>query len=124
MFLSDLSIKRPVFITMVMVALVVVGMIAYNRLPVDLFPDISNPVISIRTQYSGAGPTVVEAEVTRPIEDAVSPLSGVKSVESTSSEGSSSIRVEYELDYPIDRAVREVGETLSAVKRRLPNHNP
>lgn len=121
MFLSDMSIKRPVFITMVMIAFVVVGLIAYNRLPVDLFPDMSSPVISVRTQYSGAGPTVIENEVTKPIEDAVSRLPGVKSVESTSSEGSSSIRIEYELDYPIDRAVREVSEQLSSVKRRLPS---
>jgi HAE1 family hydrophobic/amphiphilic exporter-1 len=95
MWLSDLSIKRPVFITMVMVALVVVGLIAYNRIPVDLFPDVSVPTITIRTQYLGAGPEIIEAEVTKPIEDVVSPLSGVKRVESTSSEGLSVITVEY-----------------------------
>ncbi len=120
MFLSDVSIKRPVFITMVMVALVVVGLIAYSRLPVDLFPDMSTPVITVRVNYRGASPEVVEAKITNPIEKAVSPLAGVKSVTSTSSEGQSMVRVEYQMDYPVDKAVGEVRERVSWVQRQLP----
>lgn len=117
MWLSDLSIKRPVFITMIMVALMVVGVIAYTRLPVDLLPDTSTPLVTVRTNFPGASPEVVEREVTKPIEDAVSPLSGVKSVESTSGSGVSVVRVEYKLEYPVDKAVNEVRERVSWAKR-------
>ncbi|MBI4330359.1 MAG: efflux RND transporter permease subunit [Chloroflexi bacterium] len=120
MFLSDVSIKRPVFITMIMAALIVVGLIAYSRLAVDLFPDTSTPVVTVRTSYPGASPEIVETEITQILEETMSTLAGVKSVESTSSAGSSSIRVEYELDYPVDKAVNEVRERVAWVQRRLP----
>lgn len=121
MWLSDLSIKRPVFIVMLMVALVVVGAIAYSRMAVDLMPDTSTPVVTIRTTYPGASPEIVEKEITKPLEDAVSPLSGVISVDSTSSSGRSEIRVEYKLEYPVDKAVNEVRERVSWAQRFLPS---
>ena len=120
MWLSDLSIKRPVFIVMIMLALVVVGILAYIKMPVDLMPDTSTPLITIRTSYPGASPEVVEREVTKPIEYAVSPLSGVKSVDSTSSAGVSTVRVEYKLEYPVEKAVNEVRERISSTRRQLP----
>lgn len=120
MFLSDLSIKRPVFVTMLMVALIVVGVIAYAKLPVDLFPDTSSPVISVRVSYPGASPEVVESEITKILEEAVSPLSGIQSIESSSSQGQSSVTVIYSPDYAVDKAASDVRERVASVQRQLP----
>lgn len=120
MWLSDLSIKQPVFITMLMVALVVVGIMAFTRLPVDLMPDVSTPLITIRTAYPGSSPEIVENEITKPVEDSISTLSGVKSVNSSSNEGMSLVRVEYALEYPVDKAVNEIRERVASAQRSFP----
>ena len=88
MFLSDVSIKRPVFATMMMVALVVLGVVAYGRLAIDEYPDVSYPIVVVQTPYPGASPEVVEREVSRPIEEALNTVQGLDEVTSTSSEGS------------------------------------
>jgi HAE1 family hydrophobic/amphiphilic exporter-1 len=80
MFLSNLSIKRPVFATVMMLALVALGTASYRRLPVDLFPNVEIPVVSIVTAYPGASPETVEREVSRRIEEAVNPIAGVRHV--------------------------------------------
>ncbi len=77
MFLSDLSIKRPVFSTMMIMALVVLGLFSYRRLSIDAFPDIEFPFLVIQTRYPGASPESVEREVTKKIEEAVNPVQGV-----------------------------------------------
>ena len=87
MFLSDVSIKRPVFATMMMLALVVLGIVSYTRLAIDEYPDITYPVIIAQTAYPGASPEVMEREVSRPIEEALNTVQGVREVTSTSSEG-------------------------------------
>ena len=88
MFLSDVSIKRPVFATMMMVALVVLGVVAYGRLAIDEYPDVSYPIVNVQTPYPGASPEVVEREVSRPIEEALNTVQGLEEVTSTSREGS------------------------------------
>ena len=80
MFLSDVSIKRPVFATMMMVALVVLGVVSYRRLAVDEYPDITYPVVVAQTSYPGASPEVMEREVSRPIEEALNTVQGIKEI--------------------------------------------
>ena len=120
MWLSDTSIKRPVFITMVILALVVVGVISYSRMGVDLYPNISIPVVAVQTAYPGAGPGEVEAEVSRPLEEALGSLSGVDSISSTSSEGLSLVIVSYKLEYPPTRAIEDMRERVLATRGSLP----
>jgi len=120
MWLSDTSIKRPVFITMVILALVVIGGISYAGMGVDLSPDISLPVVAVQTVYPGAGPGEVEAEVSKPLEEALGSLSGVDSIRSTSSEGMSQVIVAYKLEYPAAKAVEDVRERVFAVRGGLP----
>ncbi|HWO89196.1 MAG TPA: efflux RND transporter permease subunit, partial [Gemmatimonadales bacterium] len=120
MFLSDLSIKRPVFATMMMLALVVLGIFSLRRLGLDDMPDVEFPFLIIQTQYPGAGPESVEREVTRRIEEAVNPVQGVKKIESSSVEGFSSIFVEFHLDTDIDEAMNDVRAKLDALRRTLP----
>ena len=101
MFLSDLSIRRPVVASVMMLTLVTLGLFSFRRLPIDMMPDVEIPVLSIVTQFPGASPETVEREVSKKIEEAVNPISGVKHVVSVSREGLSSVIVEFNLDVRI-----------------------
>jgi HAE1 family hydrophobic/amphiphilic exporter-1 len=120
MFLSNLSIKRPVFATVLMLVLLTLGLFSYRRLAIDLFPDVEFPILSIITAYPGASPETVEREVTKKIEEAVNPIPGVKHVYSTSREGLSSIMVEFELEVKINEASQEARAKINAVRNDLP----
>ncbi|HKS06282.1 MAG TPA: efflux RND transporter permease subunit [Gemmatimonadaceae bacterium] len=120
MFLSDISIKRPVFATMMMVALVVFGVVAHERLAIDEYPDISYPVIVANTNFPGASPEVVEREVTRPIEKALNTIQGIKEINSTSREGSSSVRITFQLNVDVQAMQPEVQAKVSRIRRSLP----
>src|ERR1051325_6862335 len=87
MFLSDVSIKRPVFATMMMLALVVLGVVSYRRLAIDEYPDVTYPVISVNTSYPGASPDVRMRQVSKPMEEALNTVQGIKEINSTSSQG-------------------------------------
>lgn len=109
MILSDLSVKQPVFATMMMVALVVLGIFSYKELSIDLFPDVDFPVVTVQTVYPGVAPETVETEVTKPIEEAINPIQGVKHITSTTTEGVSIVIVEFELGTDINTAERMSG---------------
>jgi HAE1 family hydrophobic/amphiphilic exporter-1 len=120
MFLSDVSIKRPVFATMMMVALVVLGVVAYGRLAIDEYPDVSYPIVVVQTPYPGASPEVVEREVSRPIEEALNTVQGLDEVTSTSREGSSIVRVRLELGVDVGEALQDVQAKVARIRRALP----
>jgi len=120
MWISDTSIKQPVFVTMLMMAIVVLGIVSYSRLGVDLFPDINFPMIVVLTTYPGAGPEEVETLISKPIEEAVSVLNGVKKVSSTSQEGISLVGIEFELGTPAKFASMDVQEKVSSIRNTLP----
>ena len=121
MWISDTSIKRPVFATMVIMALVVLGIVSYPEIGVDLFPKVDFPIVSISTVLKGASPEVIDIDVTDRIEEAVNTINGVKTITSTSGEGFSSIIVEFQLERDIDLAVQDVREQIAAVRRNLPD---
>ena len=121
MFLSDLSIKRPVVASVMMLALVTLGLFSFRRLAVDMMPDVEIPILSIITEYPGASPETVEREVSRKIEEAVNPISGVKHVQSTSREGMSSVVVEFNLDVKVNDASQEARAKINAIRRELPD---
>ena len=120
MLLSNLSIKRPVFAAVMMLALVTLGIFSYRRLAIDMFPDVEIPVLSIVTVFPGASPETVEREVTKRIEEAVNPISGVKHVTSTSREGVSTVVVEFELGVKINDASQEARSKIGAIRGDLP----
>jgi len=95
--LADLSIKRPIFITSVVIVMLVVGLVCFKNLSVDLYPDINLPIVTVQMEYQGAGPSELETLVTKPIEDEVSTLSGLKRLTSHSFEGFSQIIAEFNL---------------------------
>ena len=80
MFLTRISVGQPVFATMVMIALMVVGAFSYSRLPVEQFPDVDFPVVAVVTSYPGATPEAVESDIIEPIEDSVSTLAGIDNI--------------------------------------------
>ncbi|HET7275650.1 MAG TPA: efflux RND transporter permease subunit [Longimicrobiaceae bacterium] len=118
--LSGLAISRPVFTTMVMLLLIVLGVFGYNRLPIDEFPEIDIPVVVVQTVYPGASPETVEREVTQPLEEAFNPVEGVDRITSTSLEGVSQIVVEFDLERDGDQAAQDVRAKIDAVRRDLP----
>lgn len=120
MFLSDVSIKRPVFATMMMVTLVVLGVVSYRRLAIDEYPDITYPVIVANTTYPGASPEVVEREISRPIEEALNTVQGVRDVTSTSVEGASTVRLLFNLDVDVKAAIQDVQAKVARIRRQLP----
>src|SRR5512140_2331283 len=120
MFLSNLSIKRPVVATVMMLTLVTLGLFSLRRLPIDMMPDVEIPVLSILTEFPGASPETVEREVTKKIEEAVNPISGVKHVQSVSREGLSSVIVEFNLEVKINDASQDARAKINAVRRELP----
>lgn len=120
MWLADTSIKRPVFATMVILALVVLGVVSYPRLGVDLFPKVEFPIVNITITLKGASPEIMDIDVTDQMEGAVNTINGVKSIVSTSTEGVSVVTVEFVLERNIDLAVQDVREKVSVIRGKLP----
>ncbi len=116
MFLSDLSIKQPVFATMMMAALAVLGLTSYRALNVDLFPDVEFPVVTVTTRYVGASPETVERDVTKKIEEAVNTIEGVRHIESNSQEGLSSIVVNFNIGVPTLNASQDIRGKVAAIR--------
>ncbi len=121
MLLSDVSIKRPIFAAVMMLALVTLGVFSYRRLAVDMFPDVEIPVVSVVTKFPGASPETVEREVTKRIEEAVNPIAGVKRVVSTSRESVSSVVVQFHLEVSINDAAQETRAKVDAIRGELPD---
>jgi len=120
MKLSEVSIKRPVFATMMILALLVLGASSYLDLPVELFPNIDFPFVIVQTVYPGASAQSIESEVTEKIEEAVNQISGVRHVESRSREGYSLVIVEFELEIEGAVAAQDVREKVAGIRGDLP----
>jgi HAE1 family hydrophobic/amphiphilic exporter-1 len=120
MRLPEIAIKRPVFITMVGLALIVFGIVAFPRLALDLFPKVDFPVVNITTKLVGASPEIMEADVTNTIEEAVNTINGVKSITSRSMEEYSIVTVEFQLERNIEQAAQDVRDKVAAVRNQLP----
>ncbi len=120
MFLSDISIKRPVFATMMMVALVVLGVVSYNRLAIDEYPDITYPIVIAQTTYPGASPEVMMRDISKPIEEALNTVQGIKEIGSTSIEGVSIVRLTFNLGVDVGTAQQDVQAKVARIRRTLP----
>ena len=120
MFLSDLSIKQPVFATMMMVALAVLGITSYRQLKVDMFPNVEFPIVTVTTVYPGGSPETVEREVTKRIEESINTVQGIKHVESTSQEGLSNIVVLFNLEVSTQVASQDIRGKVAGIRGDLP----
>jgi multidrug efflux pump len=120
MFISDLSVTRPVFATVVSSLLVLFGLVAFERLSLREYPDIDPPIVSIDTRYRGAAAAVVETRITQLIEDRVAGIEGIRSINSTSQDGRSRISVEFNLSRDIDSAANDIRDRVFSVLSELP----
>jgi HAE1 family hydrophobic/amphiphilic exporter-1 len=120
MFLSDTSVKRPVVATIITLALVLFGILGYQKIGIEIFPKVDLPVVTITTTLLGAAPEVMDTSVTDPIEEQVNTIEGVKHITSSSGYGFSQVIVEFELFRDIDTAVQDVRAKVDLAKRRLP----
>jgi HAE1 family hydrophobic/amphiphilic exporter-1 len=116
----DVFIRRPVFTTMLVMLLVVFGLTSYPGLGVDLYPDVEFPLVMASVTYTGASPEEMESLITKPIEDAVSSVAGIKTLSSVSREGVSQTTIEFELGTNPKMAANDVREKVAGVRRRLP----
>ncbi len=121
MFLSNTSIRQPVFTTMIISALIVFGLVSYSRLGVDLFPKVDFPIITVTTLLPGADPETVETDVSERLEEGLNTLSGIKTLRSQSSESVSMVFIEFELERDIDAAAQDVRDKVSSIRRLLPD---
>lgn len=121
MLLSDISIKRPVFASVVNLLLVVFGIVAVTFLSLREYPDVDPPIVSINTTYTGASAAIIESRITQLLEDRISGIEGIKNIESTSRNGRSSIDVEFNLSRDIDAASNDVRERVSRALNNLPD---
>jgi HAE1 family hydrophobic/amphiphilic exporter-1 len=119
MWFTRVSIDNPVFATMMMAALLVLGVFSYSRLPIEQFPDVSFPVIVVDTEYPGASPESVEEELTRKIEESVNTVSGIKTLSSRSYEGRSVVIIEFDLTIDPKLAAQDVREKVAIVRPAL-----
>ena len=120
MTLSDVAIRRPVFTAMMSTTLIVLGVLGYERLGTDLYPDVSFPFVTITTLYPGASPEDVEQSVTRPLEDAVSSIAGVDRVFSFSRENISTVFIQFKLSVKLGEAVQNARDKVGIAQGQLP----
>lgn len=120
MLLSDVSVKRPVFATVINILLIVFGIVCFTMLPLREYPDIDPPIVSISTSYPGASAEIVETQITQIIEDRISGIEGIKNISSSSRNGRSWISIEFTLNRDVDAAANDVRDRVSRVLDNLP----
>ncbi|MBI3084766.1 MAG: efflux RND transporter permease subunit [candidate division NC10 bacterium] len=120
MFLAELCVKRPVFTTMLIMALVVMGWFSYERLGLDLLPKIDRPTITVTTKLAGASPEEMETQVTKPIEEVVNTINGLEELRSSTSEGNSRVVAVFALERDPDVAAQDVRDKISTILAKFP----
>ncbi|MDR0681799.1 MAG: efflux RND transporter permease subunit [Dysgonamonadaceae bacterium] len=120
MNISELSIKRPVLSTVLVLIILIFGFIGYTYLGVREYPSVDNPIITVNVSYPGANADIIENQITEPLEQNINGIPGIRSLSSTSSQGSSRITVEFELDVDMETAANDVRDKVSRAQRFLP----
>lgn len=122
MFLSDFSIRRPVFTVCIMLALVVLGLFSVKTLGIDQYPNTDIPTVTVSVIYPGASPESVKQDVVRKIEEAVNPIEKIKEISSTSQEGLGTLVIQFHLGRNVDNALNDVRTKIGQIRRNLPNN--
>ncbi|MDQ5880376.1 MAG: multidrug efflux pump, partial [Pseudomonadota bacterium] len=120
MKISDVCIKRPVFATVLSLAVMLIGLVSYTRLPVREYPKIDEPVVTVDTTYRGASAEIIESRVTKPLEDSLAGIEGVDVITSISRQENSQITVRFKLERNPDSAASDVRDRVSRVRNKLP----
>ena len=121
MKISEICIERPVFATVLSLVVMLIGLVAYTRLPVREYPKIDEPVVTVDTTYRGASAEIIESQVTKPLEDSLAGIEGVEVITSISRAENSQISVRFKLERPPDAAAADVRDRVSRVRSKLPD---
>ncbi|WP_342071158.1 efflux RND transporter permease subunit [Yoonia algicola] len=121
MFLTRISVAQPVFATMIMAALMVIGIYSFQRLPIEQLPDVDFPVVAVVVSYPGASPEAVETDIIEPIEDAVNTISGIDSIQATARSGEAMIVLMFDLGIDSSVAAQDVRDRIATVEAMLPD---
>ncbi|QIZ76905.1 efflux RND transporter permease subunit [Ferrimonas lipolytica] len=121
MMITDLSVRRPVFASVLSLLIIAFGMVSFDKLPLREYPSIDPPVVEIRTNYNGASAAIVESRITRIVEDRVSGIEGIRDIISSSSDGQSSVTLEFDIGRDIDAAANDVRDRISRILDNLPD---
>ncbi|BAJ01891.1 efflux RND transporter permease subunit [Shewanella violacea] len=120
MILTDLSVKRPVFASVISILLIAFGLVAFDKLPLREYPNIDPPVVSIQTTYRGASASVVESRITQLVEDRISGVEGIRHISSSSRDGRSTVTLEFDVDRDIEAAANDIRDRISGLLNNLP----
>ncbi len=120
MMLSDVSIKRPVFASVISLLLVAFGFVSYERLSLREYPDIDPPIVTVEVEYPGAPANIVETRITEIIEERIAGIEGIDFIESSSKDGESNVTIEFSIDRDIDSAANDVRDRIAGIQDDLP----
>ena len=120
MSIVNISIKRPIFVTCSMLIIIVLGIVSFKKMSVDLFPNVNIPVIFVMTSYEGAGPAEIESLITKPLEEEISTISGIKRLNSRSLKDSSQVIVTFYQNVDIKYAEQQLRDRINRAKYKLP----
>ena len=120
MILSDVSVKRPVFASVISLLLIAFGLVAFDRLPLREYPRIDPPIVTVSTGYRGAAATVVESRITKIVEDRIAGIEGIQYIQSVSTDGNSRVTIEFDIERDIDAAANDVRDRVAGVISDLP----
>lgn len=120
MWISDISVKRPVFAAVINLLIVAFGLVAFSKLPLREYPDVDPPIVSINTNYPGAAASIVETRITELVEERIAGVQGVKSISSSSEDGRSRISIEFEVTRDVDDAANDIRDRVSGILDNLP----
>ena len=123
MWLSDVSVKRPVFATVISLLLIIFGLVSLDRLAVREYPDVDRPVVAVTTSYSGASAQVIETKITQIIEDSIAGIEGILKIESDSEDERSQVRIEFDINRDMDAAANDVRDRVARVLGSLPEES-
>jgi len=120
MNISELSLKRPILATVMNILIVLFGVVGYTFLSVREYPAIDPPIVNVRTAYAGANSDIVESQITEPLEKSINGIPGIRTITSSSSNGSSNITVEFNINEDLEAAANDVRDKVSQAARNLP----
>jgi HAE1 family hydrophobic/amphiphilic exporter-1/multidrug efflux pump len=120
MNISELALKRPILATVMNLLIILFGVVGYNFLSVREYPAIDPPVVNVRTSYAGANADIIESQITEPLEKSINGIPGIKTINSSSNNGSSNISIEFEVDQDLEAAANDVRDKVSQATRNLP----
>lgn len=120
MIISDISVKRPVFASVISLLLIAFGIVSFERLSLREYPDIDPPIVTVEVEYPGAPANIVETRITELIEERISGIEGIEYIESSSQDGESSVTIEFSINRDIDSAANDVRDRVSGISDNLP----